>query len=155
MLFKFIKERYPDFTVKKSEDSYDDECVLLLNPQGSDDIMVTYSEITADYNEYTFFFSTQHAHFDDKEILAEYIDRFISGSTGAIEFYNDGKDIHGGDVEIPTEGIKSITDWADWLDDTDDNLIGLEVKITTWDGVENVHGVFVLKDGKAVLITNE
>lgn len=73
MLFKFLKERYPDYIVKKSEDPFYDESVLLLNPEGSDDIMVTYSEIAADYKEYTFFFATQHAHFDDTESLAEYI----------------------------------------------------------------------------------
>lgn len=46
-----------------------------------------------------------------RKALQNISDRFIFGTTGAVELYNDGKDVYGDDVEIPTEGIKFITDW--------------------------------------------
>ncbi len=81
------------------------ECLYIRNSDYSEPIKIYY-EID-NYDTYTICFATLHLHITDKKELVEAITRFANGSMAAIEFYDNGKNRFGGQIE--TEYLVNIS----------------------------------------------
>jgi hypothetical protein len=93
MVFDRLKEAFKDYEIEIEIDSKNNtEWFIIKNPHWRENIEINYA------GEYIFYFSYQHAHFDENEIedLIEYINGFISGEMVAIEFFMGEKAAFGG-----------------------------------------------------------
>jgi hypothetical protein len=80
----------------------------IINPHKQENIIVTSCD-----DELTFYFSYQHAHFqnDIKELIS-YIDCFLSDEYVALEFFDGENNLFGGGVSLQDIDIFSVNELA-------------------------------------------
>ena len=96
MHLAFLKEVFPEYAVELYAEG-DSEWAYIKNEKYDDVIKVYYDP--EDFDVYCLCFATQHAHISDKEELIEYALSFANAEKAAIEFYENGKNRFGGDIE--------------------------------------------------------
>lgn len=77
------------------------------NEQGADYISITKKDFSepikvyyeSETEEYIVTFATQHLHIDKEDELIDVVSEFADASFAAIEFYEDGKNRFGGQIE--------------------------------------------------------
>lgn len=99
----FLSEYTSSFTVDISDDL---NSAVIYNPFGGDNIYVEYFS-DDEYDPFMVRFSYQHVHLPDESSAKEWIDRVTSGELFAIEFFKDGRDCFGGEIE--KEDIDSLS----------------------------------------------
>lgn len=98
MHFSFLKELFPQYTVELYAEK-DSERAEIKHEDFDDLIKVYYDP--DDFDMYCLVFATQHVHISEKERLIEYASAFVNAEKAAIEFYENGSNRFGGDIETP------------------------------------------------------
>lgn len=96
MHLSFLKELFPQYMVELHAEN-DSEWAEIKNEEFEDLIKVYYEP--EDFDVYCLVFATQHVHISEKERLIEYATAFANAETAAIEFYENGINRFGGDIE--------------------------------------------------------
>ena len=87
----FLKDAFSEFELQFAED---DSYAVIVNANYDENITVYDDEF-----EFTVCFSFQHRHFEDEDDIIEWIRKIISGSTFAIEFFNNEQRRFGGEID--------------------------------------------------------
>ena len=96
MHFDFLRELFSEYSVDICVNE-DTEIVTIRNDGFDFPIVVYY--FPDDYHKYLLRFATQHRDTSSKDDLISYISSFEKAEKAAIEFYKDGKDCFGGEIE--------------------------------------------------------
>ena len=96
MHFDFLKELFSEYDVDICVKD-DTETVYIRNGQFNFSIVVDY--YPEDYHKYLLRFATQHRDTSSKDDLISYISSFANAEKAAIEFYKDGTNCFGGEIE--------------------------------------------------------
>lgn len=97
MHFSFLKDLFPNFDVDiRVEDGT--ETVYIKNRQFDYPIIIHY--FPEDHYSYLLRFATQHRDTSSKEELIQYALSFANVEKAAIEFYLNGKNRFGGEIDI-------------------------------------------------------
>jgi len=96
MHLSFLKELFPQYTVELYAEK-DSERAEIKNKEFSDVIMVNYWP--ENYYTYYLVFATQHRDTSEKEQLIEYVTAFVNAGKAEIEFYENGRNCFGGEIE--------------------------------------------------------
>ena len=104
MHFDFLKELFLEYDIDICVKD-DTETVYIRNGQFSFPIVVHY--FPDDYYKYLLCFATQHRDTSSKDDLISYISSFINAEKAAIEFYKDGMNRFGGEIE--TAALDDLT----------------------------------------------
>ena len=95
----FLKDAFQKFEIR-FDDNYSN--AIIVNPNYDENIAVYDDEF-----EFIVYFSFQHRHFEDEDDIVEWIRKIISGSTFAIEFFDDEQRRFGGDIDA--EKLQGLT----------------------------------------------
>ena len=104
MHFDFLKELFSKYVVEICFEE-DVETVYIRNSLFDFPIVVHY--FPDDYYKYLLCFATQHRDTSSKDDLISYISSFINAEKAAIEFYKDGMNRFGGEIE--TAALDDLT----------------------------------------------
>ena len=104
MHFDFLKELFSKYVVEICFEE-DVETVYIRNSLFDFPIVVHY--FPNDYYKYLLCFATQHRDTSSKDDLISYISSFINAEKAAIEFYKDGMNRFGGEIE--TAALDDLT----------------------------------------------
>ncbi len=117
------------------------EWLYIKNPDYSEPIKVYYEP--NDHEPYMICFATQHLHIADKKELVEAISKFANGSIAAIEFYHNGKNCFGGQIE--TEHLSNITydSLREYFRYPKNDLSNLTFRIYAWNKSFCYEGSFI------------
>ena len=96
MHLSFLRELFPQYTVELYAEK-DSERAEIRNKAFRDVITVHYWP--EDYYIYHLLFATQHRDTSEKEELIEYVTAFANVEKAAIEFYENGRNRFGGEIE--------------------------------------------------------
>ncbi len=96
MHFDFLKELFSEYVVDICFEE-DVETVYIRNSLFDFPIVVDY--YPDDYYKYLLRFATQHRDTSSKDDLISYISSFTNAEKAAIEFYKDGTNRFGGEIE--------------------------------------------------------
>ena len=83
-------------------------------------------------------FSTQHRHFEDVEDAAEYVLQILSDEVLPLEFYRDGKNRFGGDIERDELPLLSQAWLAERFMVPAEQLAAYQFEIHSWSGKYDV-----------------
>ena len=100
----FLKELFSEYVVDICSEE-DAETVCIRNSLFDFPIVVDY--YPNDYYKYLLRFATQHRDTSSKDDLISYISSFINAEKAAIEFYKDGMNCFGGEIE--TAALDNLT----------------------------------------------
>lgn len=95
MKLDFLKEHYSKYSIEFASNG---EFAAIINPFSDEHIKVEYY-VDDEYTPYITRFSFQHCHLTDEESVVEWIDDIINCRRYAIEFFRNGKNCFGGDIE--------------------------------------------------------
>ena len=96
MHFDFLKELFSEYVVDICSEE-DVETVYIRNGQFNFPIVIDY--YPDDYYKYLLRFATQHRDTSSKDDLISFISSFANAEKAAIEFYKDGVNCFGGEIE--------------------------------------------------------
>ncbi len=101
MNFDFIVEKFSNYEIERFEDH-----ICIKKPGFTEPIKVFYE---TNVEEYTVCFATQHLHIraDAESVLIDVIAKYANAVIAAIEFYVDGRNCFGGQIE--TNLLSNIT----------------------------------------------
>lgn len=102
-IYKKICKKYSDYEVERGREQ-GAEYVSIMKSGFSKPIKIYYDP---DIGEYIVTFAIQHIHIDEDIDLLDEVSNFANGSIAAIEFYENGKDIFGGQIE--TSSLEKLT----------------------------------------------
>ena len=97
MHFSFIKNLFPNFDVDIIIED-DIETVYIRNRQFDEPIAIHY--FPEDHYSYLLRFATQHRDTSSKEDLIKYALSFANAEKAAIEFFENGKNRFGGEIDV-------------------------------------------------------
>ena len=117
------------------------ECLYIRNLDYTEPIKIYYE--LDDYKTYTLWFATQHLHITTKDELIETISNFANGSIAAIEFYDNGKNCFGG--QIDTERLSDITyhSLREYFGYPNDDISHLTFRVYAWNKNFCYEGSFI------------
>lgn len=98
MELTFLKNLFPNLLINIEEKEDNIEYAKIINKEYDDVIEIHY--YPDDYYIYYLSFATQHRHTSDRNEFIEIIKSFVSAEKAAIEFYIDGKNSFGGEIEV-------------------------------------------------------
>ena len=98
MELAFLKNLFPNFIIELEAKEDNTEYAKIINEEFDDIIEIFY--YPDDYYEYYFYFATQHRHTSDKDEFIQIIKSFVNAEKAAIEFYINGNNSFGGEIEI-------------------------------------------------------
>ena len=104
MHFDFLKELFSEYDVDICVKD-DTETVYIRNGQFNFSIEVDY--FPEDYYKYLLCFATQHRDTSSKDDLITYISSYVTAEKAAIEFYKNGANCFGGEIE--TSVLEDLT----------------------------------------------
>ena len=130
MHFSFIKNLFSKFDVDiLAED--DTETVYIRNPQFDDPIVIHY--FPNDYYTYLLRFATQHRDTSSKEDLIQYALSFAKAEKAAIEFFENGSNRFGGEIEVSLLDTNTYDSLRNCFGDLHPDLTQLTFKVRAWD----------------------
>ena len=106
---------------------------------------------TETYTEYTVCFATQHRHYDDAEDAADYIRQLLTDEVLPLEFYLDGKNRFGCDIEREKLDGLSPEVLADVVGYPVDGLSQFNFEIHSWSGRYDVTKTRVADAGPVII----
>jgi len=142
-----LLQKYSLYQTRVTSDG-DTFSFVILNPNQNSDIVV--DNTSGFENELTFYFSYQHAHFGENiNALMEYIDLFLTDTSAAIEFFQNGERSFGGDISLHGIDLLSIDYISRKFGYKPSNLVGLSYKVRTWSGGNDLDAIIVEEGGHA------
>lgn len=149
--FEFLKKAFPNDTVQISEDGLH---AVILNPNYRENVNVYYYK-EDDYTPFVACFSFQHCHLTDEEDVIDWINEIITGKKLAIEFFQDGKDCFGGDMdagELEHISYEELEQHTGYFGLSKLLCIVDSFKVRGWNIKSNFDAVFVLEKDGAIAI---
>lgn len=98
MELAFLKNLFPNLIMELEVKEDNTEYAKIINKEFNDIIEIFY--YPDDYYKYYFYFATQHRHTSDKDEFIQIIKSFINAEKAAIEFYINGNNSFGDEIEI-------------------------------------------------------
>ena len=147
----FIKTAFPEYDVQFLENSTG---AVLINPFYDENIKVYYYE-DDDFTPYCACFSFQHCHLPDEEDTLEWIRSIISEDKLAIEFFKDGKQHFGGDIEakdLSNLSFHKLKHFAEDFGLTKLISIADTFKVRGWNNQHNFDAKLVCEDNGNISI---
>lgn len=95
MKFDYICKKFSDYEIERGNEQGVEYISIIKN--GFREPIKVYYE--SDMQEYIVTFATQHLHIDEDDDLINVVSEFANATIAAIEFYENGKNIFGGQIE--------------------------------------------------------
>ena len=147
----FIKSAFPEYVVQFLDHSTE---AILVNPFYDENIKVYYYE-DDDFSPFCVCFSFQHCHFTDEEYAIEWIRSIISGDKFAIEFFKDGKQRFGGDIDakdLLDLSYHKLEQFTGYYGRTNLLSIADTFKVRGWNNRHNFDAMLIHEDNGNILI---
>ncbi len=129
MHFSFIKALFPKYDVDIQKEN-GTETVYIKNDQFEDPIVIHY--FPDDYYTYLLRFATQHFDTSSKEELTQCVLAFANAKKAAIEFFENGKNRFGGEIEVSLLDNISYDDLRKYFGYPHLDLTNLTFKVRAW-----------------------
>ncbi len=145
----FLKNAFSDYNVQISDDGTH---AIMISPFDGENIDVDYDEADT-YTPFTAYFSFQHRHLSGKEDVVDWINEIVLGKKFAIEFFKDGENRFGGEIEAEKlvntsyEKLGQETGYYNTLIEVSDSF-----KVRGWNPKNNFDAVFVCGEDGTVAI---
>ena len=149
MHLSFLKELFPQYAVELYAKN-NSEWAEIKNPEFEDVIKIYYTP--EDFDVYCLVFATQHAHIPEKELLTEYATAFANAETAAIEFYENGNNVFGGDIETNLLDDLTYNSLRNYFGYLSIDIRNLTFRVRAWDKKYCFDGKFVKDESGAVQI---
>ncbi len=146
MNFDFICEKFFNYEIEHFEDH------ICIKKQGFTEPIKVFYETNME--EYTVCFATQHLHIsaNTENALIDVISKFASAAIAAIEFYVNGRNCFGGQIE--TNLLSNITydSLCEYFGYPNYDISHLTFQVYAWDKEYCFEGSFKKTNSKAVEI---
>ncbi len=146
MNFDFICEKFSNYEIEHFEDH------IYIKKQGFTEPIKVFYE--TDMEAYTICFATQHLHVsaNAESVLIDVISKYASAVMAAIEFYINGKNCFGGQIE--TNLLSNITydSLREYFGYSDSDISHLTFQVYAWDKEYCFEGSFNKQNSRAVEI---
>ncbi len=130
MHFSFMKEIFSEFDVDiRTENSI--ETIYIKNSQFENPIVIHH--FPDDYYTYLLQFATQHLDTSSKEELIQYSLSFANAEKAAIEFFENGNNRFGGEIEVSLLDNMTYDGLRNYFGYPHDDISELTFKVRTWD----------------------
>ncbi len=139
MKLDFLYEHFSNYEIKTCNE-FEVECFKICDPDFEEPIKV-YCEF-GEVNIYTVCFATQHMHITDKNVLIETITNYANGTIAAIEFYKDGKNCFGGQIEVKYLADITYNSLCGYFGYENLDMTHLTFKVYAWDKEYCFEGFF-------------
>lgn len=139
MHFSFIKELFPELDTNILIEN-NIETVYIKNRQFSDVIILYY--FPNDYYTYLFKFATQHFDTSSQDELIACIRSFVNGEKASIEFYENGKNQFGGEIEVSLLDELTYDKLRNYFGYAHTDLSNLTFKVRSWNNYYCFDGYF-------------
>lgn len=139
MHFSFIKELFPQYGVDIQMEK-GVETVYIRNRQFEDPIVIHY--FSDGYYAYLLQFATQHCDVSSKEELIQYALAFANAEKAAIEFFENGKNRFGGEIEVSLLDQITYDKLRNLFGYPHLDLTNLTFKVRAWDTRYSFDGYF-------------
>ena len=149
MHFSFIKDLFPEYDIDIQKEN-DVETVYIRNIQFKDPIVIHY--FPDNYHTYLLQFATQHYDTSSKEELIQYALTFANAEKAAIEFFENGKNIFGGEIEVSLLDKITYDKLRNHFGYTYLDLTNLTFKVRAWDARYCFDGYFEKSDFNTIKI---
>lgn len=136
----FLKDAFSDYNMQISDDGTH---ATMFNPFDGENIGVDYDELDT-YTPFSVYFSFQHRHLSRKEDVVDWIHEIVLSKKFAIEFFQDGENRFGGEIEaeklvnLSYEELGQETGYCNTLIRVSDSF-----KVRGWNTKNNFDAVFV------------
>ncbi len=152
MHFSFVRELFPEFEIIIKTEN-DIETIYIRNKQFSDAIIIHY--FSDNYYTYLFKFATQHRDTSSMEEVIECVRSFANAQKAAIEFYEDGNNRFGGEVEVSFLDNLTYDKLCDRFGCRHNYLVNHTFKVRAWDHNYCFDGYFRKKESGKVDIVKK
>lgn len=149
MHFSFIKELFPEYDVDIQKEN-DVETVYIKNDQFEDQIVIHY--FPDNYFTYLLQFATQHFDTSSKEELTQCALAFTNSEKAAIEFFENGKNRFGGEIEVALLDKITYDKLRNHFGYRCLDLTNLTFKVRAWDTRYCFDGFFAKRESGAIEI---
>ena len=149
MHFSFIKDLFPEYDVDIQKKN-NAEIVYIRNIQFEDPIVIHY--FPDDYYTYLLHFATQHRDTSNKEELIQYALAFAKAEKAAIEFFENGKNRFGGEIEVSLLDKITCDELRKYFGYPHLDLTNLTYKVRAWDTRYCFDGFFDNSDSNSINI---
>ena len=109
----------------------DIETIRIRNKQFEDEIVIHH--FPDDYYTYLLQFATQHRDTSSKEDLIKYARSFANAEKAAVEFFEDGNNRFGGEIEVSLLDDLTYDDLRNYFGYPHLDLTNLTFRIRAWD----------------------
>jgi len=152
MHFSFLKDLFSEFDVDiRIEDNV--ETIYIRNRQFDDPIIINY--YPKDHYSYLLRFATQHRDISFKEDLIQYALSFANAEKAAVEFFENGKNRFGGEIEVSLLDNITYDSLRNYFGYPHLDLTNLTLKVRAWDKHYCFDAHFEKSDSGAVEIVKE
>ena len=152
MHFSFIKDLFPKYDVDIQKEN-GVETVYIRNVQFEDPIVIHY--YPDDYYTYLLRFATQHRDTSSKEELIQYALAFANAEKAAIDFFENGKNRFGGEIEVSLLDQITYDKMRNYFGYSYLDLTNLTFKVRAWDARYCFDGYFENSDSKSINIVKK
>lgn len=128
----FLKDAFRGFEMQFAEDYSN---AMIINPDYDENITVYDDE-----SEFIVCFSFQHRHFENEDDIIEWIRKIIYGDTFAIEFFNHGQPVFGGEIdadEMQDFTYENLERFTGYFGSVKLKAVADSFKIRGWDSANN------------------
>ncbi len=139
MKLDFLSERFSDYKTEFGKER--DIDYISIYKDGFYEPITVYDE--TDFDEYILCFSTQHLHIDDDNKLIEAITEFANADVAAIEFYDNGQNRFGGQIETTLLDGLTYNSLKDYFGYSHLDISNLTFRVYAWDNRYCFEGSFV------------
>ena len=147
----FLKSTFSKYDVQFSENFTK---ATLINPFYEENITVYYYD-DDDFTPFCVCFSFQHCHLMDQEDVIEWINQIIAGNKFAIEFFKNGQNCFGSEIdskELLDLSYEKLEQFTGYYGLTRLLSIVDTFKIRGWNNQHNFDATFVCEDNGYILI---
>ncbi|MDD5924196.1 MAG: hypothetical protein PUC88_05350 [Clostridia bacterium] len=147
----FLKNAFSKYDVQFSEGFTK---ATIVNPFYDQNITVYYDE-DDDFTPFCVSFSFQHCHLIDEEDVVEWINSIIAGNKFAIEFFNNGQQCFGSEIEskeLLDLSYEKLEQFTGYYGSTKLLSIVDTFKVRGWNNQHNFDATFVCENNEHILI---
>ena len=152
MHFLFMKALFSQYETDIRIEN-DIETIHIRNKQFEDEIVIHH--FPDDYYTYLLRFATQHRDTSSKDDLIEYALSFANAEKAAIEFFEDGNNRFGGEIEVSLLDNLTYDDLRNHFGYPHLDLTDLTFKIRAWDSRYCFDGYFEISECGAINIVKK
>lgn len=139
-IYHFLKELFPQYMVELYAE-IDSERAEIKNKEFRDVITVNYWP--ENYYTYYLLFATQHRETSNKEQLIAYVTAFANAEKAAIEFYENGSNRFGGEIETSLLGSLTYDSLRNYFGYPSMDISNLTFRVRAWHIEYCFDGMFI------------